>query len=232
MVVLRTLDSKRGLLGGAVALAVLFSSGILGYQLATAPADTAGVQGVRVGATAVAAAPGPAAAAPVPAAPAPAAPAPTAPAPAAPAPNALSQLPPEAATRLHQDGFTPAVWASSDAPDCAANSYGQTRTFLQQNRCVGVHRVLLDVRGPGPGEALVAVAWAQMSSADAAAQLKAVLDRPGSGNINSLNPSVPFTGRYYASKVDGTTAVNADVHPLVAGIDPQALQKIAADAIE
>jgi hypothetical protein len=216
---LRMMDGKRALLGAAVALAFLLSSGILGYQLTATPASTPPTPPTVPPAHGIgpvpAAASAPAAAAPV----------------APPSPAAPAQLPPTVVARLHQDGFTATVWAGSDVPDCVANSYGQTQEFLREHRCVGVRRALLDVRGPGPGEALVAVAWARMGSADSAAGLKTVLDRPDSGNINSLKPSVPFTGQYYASKIDGSTAVNADVHPLVPGLDPAALTKIAADAL-
>jgi hypothetical protein len=220
------MHGKRGLLGVAVALAFLLSSGILAYQLVTAPPGAAPVGGIG---PASVTAPTPAAAPTGAGVTAPAAPAPAA-APA-PSPAALAQLPPTVVAQLHQDGFTSTVLAGSDVPDCVANSYGQTQAFLRDHRCIGVRRVLLDVRGPGPGEALVAVALARMGSEDSAAELKAVLDRPGSGNINSLNPSVPFTGQYYASKIDHSTVVNADVHPLVPGMTPDALGKIATDAL-
>jgi hypothetical protein len=213
---MRSMDGKRGLLGAAVALVLLLSGAILGVQLATeahTPAPSTG--------------PAPAhAAAP---APAPSAPAPGVPAPPNTAP--LAQLPPAVTQLLKQHGFTAAVWAGSNLADCVGNSYGQTQAFLRSSPCVGVRRALLDVRGPGPGEALVAVSWVHMRSAWAAAALKVVLDRSDSGNINSLNPTVPFTGQYYASRVDGSTVVNADAHPLVPGMSPQALKTIATDAI-
>jgi hypothetical protein len=212
---MRSMDGKRGLLGAAVALVLLLSGGILGVQLATKahpPERT----------------PAPSSS-PVPARAAEPAPAPGAPAPANTAP--LAQLPPAVTRLLKQHGFTATVWAGSNLADCVGNSYGQTQAFLRSSPCVGVRRALLDVRGPGPGEALVAVSWVHMQSDSAAAALKVVLDRPDSGNINSLSPTVPFTGDYYASKVDGNTVVNADVHPLVPGMSPDALRAIATDAI-
>lgn len=229
MVWLRTMDGKRGLLGGAVALAFLLSTGILGYQLATAPGGDVGVRGIG---PAQLDRPTPVAApAPAPAAPAPAAPGPAASGASVPGAPGSAPLPSPVAAALLRDGFSATVWAGSDVPDCVANSYGQTQAYLRAHRCLGVRRALVHVNGAGPGEALVAVAWARMADPASAQGLKTVLDRPGSGNIDSLNPSVPFTGQYYASRIDGTTAVNADVHPLVPGLTAAQLKKIAADAL-
>jgi hypothetical protein len=136
-------------------------------------------------------------------------------------------LPPAVAANLRAEGLTASVRAAGDVPDCVTNSSGQTRDFLRTRPCQGMRRALLDVRGAGAGEALVAVAWVRMPTGFGAAQLKQLIDRPGSGNINSLDPSVPFTGQYYASRVDGTTAINADVDALVPGLTPRQLKSIA-----
>jgi hypothetical protein len=229
---LRGMARRRGLLGASVALAFLLSSGILGFELATAPPSPPSHPAGAADDPAARSPAGPV----VPDAPAtqapPAAAAPS-PAPAAPPPDtAVPDATPQAVLdQFRHGGFAATVRAEERAGDCVANSYGQTQVFLRGHRCLGMSRALLDVRGADGGEALVAVSRVRMPDGTGAAALRRVLDRPGSGNLDALDPSVPFTGQYYASRVDADSAVNADAHPVSPGLSPADLHSIVATAI-
>ncbi|HEY1973836.1 MAG TPA: hypothetical protein VGH89_38205 [Pseudonocardia sp.] len=219
MVWLRTIAGKRGVLGAAVAVCFLLSTGILGFQLATSPPSAPSVdQGAPPDApTPVAGHTGSAGS--------------SGGDQAAPAGQWAAQLADQATQRLRQSGYQVTERDRAAGADCAADSYGQTKSYLAAHPCAGLQRLLFDVRGPGAARALVAVAWVRMPDPSGATGLKAVLDRSGSGNVNALDRSVVFSGQYYASRIDGTSAGNADVHPMGDGFSSAALNKIAAAAL-
>lgn len=90
---------------------------------------------------------------------------------------------------------------------CSKLSYGAVHRWLASHPCAGLHRALYD--GGSDGGIAVTVSTVRMSSAARAAQLKALTDRSGTGNITELGRDyvIPTRdlGRYYASSVSGNT---------------------------
>jgi hypothetical protein len=215
-------------LGAAVALAFILSTGTVGFQLATAPPrPSVGEQQPGGQQPAAAGQSAPPASVPAAGQPAPPASAP------APAPVAAS-LSDRAVQQLRQSGFQVSVLnraSSTRAADCVANSYGDTQDYLAAHPCAELQRVLLNVSDADDTTALIALAWVRMPDAAGAAGLKRILDSAGTGNIRALDNTVQFTGRYYASTIDGTTTANADVRPTSGPLPAPVLNKIAADSL-
>jgi hypothetical protein len=98
---------------------------------------------------------------------------------------------------------------------CAGHSSGQVRQFLTRTPCRSLQRALLVV-GTGTDTIAISVAWVQMPSSSAAAQLKPVLDKPGAGGIYPLPGQalklgdIPFTGTHYSSRQSGALVVTAE----------------------
>jgi hypothetical protein len=202
-------------------LAFILSTGILGFQLATAPPQSS-VAEQDPGK------PQPGEQAPPPA---PSAPAPSAIAAPAPVPATLSD---RAVQQLRQTGYRVSVVnrsSSTRAADCVSNSYGDTQEYLRAHPCAELQRVLLNVKDADDTTALIALAWVRMPDATSAAGLKRLLDSAGTGNILALDKTVQFTGRYYASTIEGTTTGNADVRPMSGPLPEPILNKIAADSL-
>jgi hypothetical protein len=143
---------------------------------------------------------------------------------------AVAQLARGATQRLQARGFQVIERGSRDDADCVANSYGQTQSFLRGHPCSGLHRELLEVRDNGSDPALVALAWVRMPDPGAAAALKSVLDKGGSGNVIALDRTNAFSGMYYASALDGPVAMNADADPLAAGVTGSVLKTMVIAA--
>jgi hypothetical protein len=209
-------------------LAFILSTGILGFQLATAPPQpSAGEQQP----------PSQQPAGQQPAAQQPAAQQPRAasPAPVQSPPGAASaSLSDRAVAQLRQNGFQVSVLnrsSSTEAADCVSNSYGDTQSYLRAHPCAELQRVLLNVKDADDTTALIALAWVRMPDAAGAAGLKRVLDSAGTGNILALDKTGQFTGRYYASTIDGTTTGNADVRPMSGPLPATVLNKIAAESL-
>jgi hypothetical protein len=198
----------------AVALVFLLGTGVLGYLLVSSPRNPAPAAATSpAGVAAGAAVPGG----------------------AADAPAADRQL--AAVTdRLRGIGYRVTSAGSTDDTDCAANAYGQSKAFLAAHRCAGLHRALLEVQGQRGGSALLALAWVGMPDETGAANLKAELDRPGSGNIVELSKdnaryrNVAFNGIYYASARQASTVVTAEAQPVAVGLTAAQLRNIAASA--
>lgn len=205
-----------GWLVAAVALVFLMGTGVLGYLLVSSPYGR-----------------GSAAAPSLPAAGAPRAGAPdgTATGTATPDPR-LAQV----TDRLRGRGYRVNQVGSTSSTDCADNAYGGTQVFLAQHRCVGLRRALLEVYGQQNGSALLAISWVGMPDQSGAAQLKAQLDRPGSGNLiplargDSRYRSVVFNGIYYASSQQDLAVVSAEAAPMATGLTSAQLRNIAATA--
>lgn len=202
----RAIDGKRGWLAAGVALALILSLGIVGFILATSPDAPSSAQL-------------PGAEAPPPAAQAP-------PAASAPASGQVGTV----VERLKQRGFQVTERGSRSDGDCAAASYSGTQSFLTAHPCAELQRALFEVRGARSGTALVAVCWVRMPDEESATALRAVVDRPGSGNITALERNNLFTGVYYASSQRGVVVSNADARPLSPGLTEPELKAIVAAA--
>lgn len=104
--------------------------------------------------------------------------------------------------------------------NCAENSYGSVQHFFLANPCVWLARASFTLRESGSLATLVAVSWVDMNNTEAAMQYKKLVDAPDTGNITELTrvsgpyQSIRFTGRFYASGIDGTTVWNAEVQPV------------------
>lgn len=139
--------------------------------------------------------------------------------------------------RLRRQGFQVRLRASSDDTDCAAHSYGQVRLFFRTHPCVSMHRASLEITAKGTGTVLVAIASVTMPDERSAAELKALLDRYGTGNVTELSREsgrfrrVRFTGQAYASRRDGDTVTNAQAQPVAPGPIGRRLTEIVTNAV-
>lgn len=139
--------------------------------------------------------------------------------------------------RLRRQGLQVRLRASSDDTDCAARSYGQARLFFRAHPCVSMHRALLEITAKGAGTVLVAIASVRMPDERTAAELKALLDRYGTGNLTELSRQsgryrrVRFTGQAYASRRDGDTVTNAQAQPVAPGPIGRRLTEIVTNAV-
>ena len=124
-------------------------------------------------------------------------------------------------TRLHAK-----LKDSDTSSDCAANSYGQVREFFREHRCDALVRALIEVRD-GRAVALVAVAVVDMPDEQVAIALKRLVDVHGTGTITEL-AGKRFTGRFYASRREDTTVVNAQAEPVGRAAAAVALAELAA----
>jgi hypothetical protein len=101
--------------------------------------------------------------------------------------------------------------------DCAGHSHGRTKKFFETQNCVKATRSLTTGRVNGR-PALFVVSRIQMTSPDAAASIKQVLDANGTGNLNDLlregktypgaPEAMPDSG--YASVQKGATILVAE----------------------
>jgi hypothetical protein len=122
-----------------------------------------------------------------------------------------------AVQRLVRSGLQVRERQTDARSDCAAHSYGQVQAFFRAHPCEALFRTLLEVRDGRGAVALVAVAWVDMPDAEQARQLKALMDRPGTGNLTELSREGGgrrFTGQYYASNREDTTVVNVQAEPV------------------
>lgn len=123
------------------------------------------------------------------------------------------------------------------AADCAVHSYGQVREFLIRTPCRGLDRMLFLVADDSGGAAVVAVAWVRMGGSRQARELRALADRYGTGNVSPIGMAalelagVPFTGRYYDSRPQGSTVVISEVEPVQGQPDPAVLKGLAQVAV-
>lgn len=129
--------------------------------------------------------------------------------------------------RAHQHAETK---ESDTGTDCATTSYGQVRDFFREHPCDALARALVEVRS-GRAVALVAVAIVDMPDEQGAIALKRLVDVQGTGNITELTGEGRFTGRFYASRREGTTVVNAQVEPVGRAAAAVALAELAAQTL-
>ncbi|MEU5695321.1 hypothetical protein [Actinosynnema sp. NPDC020468] len=109
--------------------------------------------------------------------------------------------------------FTPTLLARSEGGSCAGLSYGQAHDHFLTHPCTALVRAAYDAVDRSGATLRLAVARVTMPDATAAADLRALIDRPGTGNITEMVTGVRFTGTHYASRVDGTTVTLAQAEP-------------------
>lgn len=88
------------------------------------------------------------------------------------------------------DGFSFVVHDKVPQPrldsTCDQHSYGKVKKFFQRNPCEQLARALYVTRTEDGRKAYVSVSVVRMSSNEKAAQLRAMADRNGTGNVNDL----------------------------------------------
>lgn len=138
---------------------------------------------------------------------------------------------PESAPRHWQaNGLTFARKQQDIQHHCAAHSYGQTHSYLAIHPCTGLNRVLYDVTDATGVSMIVSTATVTMLGAAQARQLRELIDRPGTGNISELG-ATEFTGRYYASRQNGSTVTIAQAEPRDGTADQASLDEAADSAL-
>ncbi|MEJ2862078.1 hypothetical protein [Actinomycetospora flava] len=136
---------------------------------------------------------------------------------------------------LVTSGLRSSLRAEADSDTCADDARGQVREFLATHPCESVYRSLFEVRR-GDVAAVVAVAWIEMVELHDATELKALVDRPGTGNINPLPPPrghrvVDVAEPAYASRQDGRLVTTVEVEPITVNVSQRALEAIAEEAL-
>lgn len=138
--------------------------------------------------------------------------------------------------RLVASGLRSALRAEADSGSCAADARGEVREFLATHPCESVYRALLEVRR-GDVAAVVAVAWIEMVQESDATELKALVDRPGTGNVNQLPPPrgqevVEVVEPAYASRQRGRLVVTVEAQPVAVTASQRVLEQIAEEAAD
>jgi hypothetical protein len=122
--------------------------------------------------------------------------------------------------QLESDGLQVRQMSTAENDDCAANSYGEVRDYFSGHPCQGVQRAWYEVSDDEDNAAVLSVAWVEMPDAEAANDLKRLVDRPGTGNVTELSKAdgpyqdVRYSGWYYRSDVDGATFRSVQAEPL------------------
>ncbi len=122
--------------------------------------------------------------------------------------------------QLESDGLQVRQMSTAESDDCAANSYGEVRDYFSGHPCQGVQRAWYEVSDDEDNAAVLSVAWVEMPEAEAANDLKRLVDRPGTGNVNELSKEdgpyqeLRYSGWYYRSDVDGATFRSVRAEPL------------------
>jgi hypothetical protein len=122
--------------------------------------------------------------------------------------------------QLESDGLQVRQMSTAENDDCAVNSYGEVRDYFSGHPCQGVQRAWYEVSDDEDNAAVLSVAWVEMPDAEAANDLKRLVDRPGTGNVTELSKAdgpyqdVRYSGWYYRSDVDGATFRSVQAEPL------------------
>lgn len=124
--------------------------------------------------------------------------------------------------------------ATGDATttDCAAQATGRVREFLLAHPCRSLQRGSFRVRPDGHNGAVVEVAWIEMPDADGAAELKELVDAPGSGHVRPLGRRGTLSGQHYASSRDGEIVTTAEAEPVTGRIETLLLNQLADGAAD
>lgn len=142
-----------------------------------------------------------------------------------------------AQSRIVQQGVRVIAHYDHDASDCAAHAYGELIQFFRVTPCIGMHRVVFELRDQRGVALLLAVAWVEMPDTQAASTLKTLVDRDGTGNVVELSRergkhrNVRYSGDIYDSAQDGTVVVNAQLQPVAGGSAERAASAIVAAAV-
>lgn len=146
--------------------------------------------------------------------------------------------PSDIARKLQRVARTAKVSNPDAGTDCAAHAYGQVQEWLRRHPCVGFARTMAELELTGGVRVLVAVAAVEMPDGDEARELRALMDRNGTGNLTELSKvrgrftRVDYAGAAYRSRIDGTVVVNAQAQVAVAGRSLPDLATIARTALE
>lgn len=109
-------------------------------------------------------------------------------------------------------GYTFEQTAADEVQDCAGHAFGQAESFLAEHPCTSMQRAIY-LTAVDDRQVVIALAEVQMPDAGSAAELKALLDTSGTGNVNDLlrenkapegsPPKEVLGDSEYASSVDG-----------------------------
>ena len=138
--------------------------------------------------------------------------------------------------QLESDGLQVRQMSTAENDDCAANSYGEVRDYFSGHPCQGVQRAWYEVSDDEDNAAVLSVAWVEMPDAEAANDLKRLVDRPGTGNVTELSKEdgpyqdVRYSGWYYRSDVDGATFRSVQAEPLADNDGSRAVARKASGA--
>jgi len=94
------------------------------------------------------------------------------------------------------------------------------RDYFSGHPCQGVKRAWYEVSDDEDNAAVLSVAWVEMPDAEAANDLKRLVDRPGTGNVTELSRedgphgNVRYSGWYYRSDRDGDVFTSVQAEPL------------------
>ncbi|WP_106848135.1 hypothetical protein [Blastococcus sp. Marseille-P5729] len=135
-------------------------------------------------------------------------------------------------------GYTFQQTAADQVQDCASHAFGQAGDFLAEHACTSMERAIYLTTVDGK-QVVISLAEVQMPDAGSAAELKALLDTEGTGNVNDLlrenkapegsPPKEVLGDSEYASSVDGEQ-VRIVLAAYADGAAPTAKVDAAADA--
>jgi len=114
------------------------------------------------------------------------------------------------------------------AGDCAAHAHGKVERYLREHPCVRLYRARF-TGDDGHGHTMtVTTQVVTMPDTGQAAQLKRLVDRPGTGNIDKLGTDTAAT--HFDSRRNSRTVVIAEAAPQIFDSVPAALLDTAATA--
>jgi hypothetical protein len=135
------------------------------------------------------------------------------------------------------EGFQFVANVNSHSLPCSAHAYGGVQQYLASHPCQALTRALYTATDSTGAKMLVAVSWTEMPTTAGAGELRALADRPGTGNIAELSRETPqfhstkFTGRYYGSRVDGTMVIIGQAEPLTGAPTAESLLRGARASV-
>jgi hypothetical protein len=120
---------------------------------------------------------------------------------------------------------------------CTSQSFGDVQEFFLEQPCSELHRALLTTEDANGNEILVAVFKTVMPTTEQAADLRALVDRSGTGNVADLAGqtfaymTTEFTGQHYASQITGPAVLIAEAEAVRGQVDTATLKSIAQQAL-
>jgi hypothetical protein len=116
--------------------------------------------------------------------------------------------------------------------DCGKHSYGTVQRYFRSTPCVFLARASFAVADKRKEVVLVAVSSVELPDVDTATRFRALVDRPGTGNITELSRevgayrNVKYDGRIYTSSQNAVTVWNVQIMPAVGHPSPAVLKDI------